>query len=237
MKEFTFSSAKHLFLSSDDLLNTDIIDSRSGQPVYSLHTPEKSGINLKGVNKVALESFIICIDKLDLNDIRHDHDGGNLNTAPGIGRELVATIEKHALHADVIRMHGSDGVREIKPLEWVEKKSKLEFTNPGDGKVYQWICKGPDFQLVEKSNPSTEIAIFKQGKQIPPTEGQDNSDSGQQWTGPILSVNIDELSDLAVSTFAYYAKIKIDNMGRGGLQPTEVYSAGIVDTNHDRVHV
>ncbi|KAK7464074.1 hypothetical protein VKT23_006235 [Stygiomarasmius scandens] len=212
MKELTFSSTKDILLSGD-LLNTDIIDSKSGQPVYNLHTPEKSG--LKGLN--TMDSFTVCIDKYDVN-------GGN--------RELVAMVEKHMLHSDVIKMYSMGTDREIKPLDWIEKKNKLEFTNPWDGKTYQWHCEGQIFQLVKKADSASEVATFKQGERTSLGErlatGQDKPE--QRWTTPALMVNAEESLDLIISSFVYYAKIKIDSMGGSASIQTGVYSAGIGGT-------
>ncbi|KAK7464072.1 hypothetical protein VKT23_006233 [Stygiomarasmius scandens] len=210
MKELVFSSAQDMLLSGD-LLNTDIIDSKSSQPVYNLHAPEKSG--LKGLNK--MDSFTVCVDKFDVN-------GGN--------RELVAMVEKHTLHSDVIKMYSMGTDREIKPLDWVEKKNKLEFTNPWDGEKYQWHCEGTNFRLVKNADSSSEVAMFKQGKRVPPEErlatGQDKPE--QRWTTPTLIVNAEESLDLIISSFVYYAKIKIDSMGGfASVQSAGVYSAGI----------
>ncbi|THU77276.1 hypothetical protein K435DRAFT_974047 [Dendrothele bispora CBS 962.96] len=213
MKELTFSAAKDLLLAGD-LLNTDIIDPNSGQRLYVLHTPQKSG--LKGINK--LDSFTVDVHKIVTAEPSES------------GRELVGTIEKHAFHADLIKL----GDKEIKPLEWSEKKNKLEFTDPSGGLTYQWICEGNNFRLIHKSDPFSEVAVFKQGERIPISErletGQDKPE--QRWVSPMLSINVgdtqSELFHLVLATFVYYAKIKIEAMGGfASIQSTGTYSAGI----------
>ncbi|THU87342.1 hypothetical protein K435DRAFT_867401 [Dendrothele bispora CBS 962.96] len=216
MKEYAFSAAKDLLL-ADDLLNTDIIDPESGQRLYASHAPQKSGLNLKGINKV--DSFTVCIHKI-------------ITAEPIDSMELVGTIDKHALHADLIKL----GDKEIKPLEWSEK-NKLEFTDPSGGVDLSVDLRRKfllGFQLIEKSDPSSEVAVFKQGERIPLSErletGQDKP--GQAWVPPILSINVgdtqSELFHLALVTFVYYAKIKIEAMEAFALiQLTGTYSAGI----------
>jgi len=86
------------------------------------------------------------------------------------------------------------------------------------------------FQLVKKADSSSEVAIFKQGKRVPPEErlatGQDKPE--QRWTTPTLIVDAEESLDLIISSFVYYAKIKIDSMGGfASVQSAGVYSAGI----------
>jgi len=96
MKEFTFSAAKDLLISKN-LLDSEVIESSSGQSSYCFHVPTQN------IVKDRLDSFTIHIDKIE-SQIQKQ-------------REHIATVEKRVIHSDMITVHG----QELVALKWVEK--------------------------------------------------------------------------------------------------------------------
>ncbi|THU94659.1 hypothetical protein K435DRAFT_899427 [Dendrothele bispora CBS 962.96] len=118
-----------------------------------------------------------------------------------------------------------------------------------DLKFPGWACNRRDAvffnvknHLIDKSNPSSEVAVFKQGERIPISERLETEQDRpeQRWVPPILSINVgdtqSELFHLVLVTFVYYAKIKIEAMGGfASIQSTGTYSAGISGVNERRL--
>ncbi|THU82988.1 hypothetical protein K435DRAFT_807864 [Dendrothele bispora CBS 962.96] len=183
-------------------------DLRIGAPsevTHELHNP-KSG--LKGINK--LDSFTVDVHKI-------------VTAKPSESRELVE-LSRSMPFLCVIKLGD-------KISRWMERKEELRIRRRIN---IQWICEGNNFRLIDKSDPSSEIAVFKGRTHIPISErletGQDKPE--QRWVPPMLSINVgdtqSELFHLVLATFVYYAKIKIEAMGGfASIQSTGTYSAGI----------
>ena len=102
MKNYTFSStSNNNLLASDDLSNTQILDSSSGQVIYVLRDPlaNDHGLKVKAkelAQQVGPDSFTVCIDRVSSKATTSANDQQDFEEVE------VARVEKHSLKSDMI---------------------------------------------------------------------------------------------------------------------------------------